>query len=118
MAQRKITYPDKSNAVPVIDRDTQATAEDFQDIKDVNSDNVDDINSRFKQAVINLVANVSYPQPNLHTATNAIPRMTQLKGSDGTNIIDAYLSTNQATGVTTINVGANFSNAIFISIGW
>lgn len=118
MAQSKITYNDKSNAVPIVDRDTQAAAEDFQDIKDTVNDNADDVTDKFKEAEINLVANTDYSQANLHANVGAIPKITQLKASDGTNIIDAYISTNQTTGVTTINVGSNYTNAIFISIGW
>jgi len=118
MAQNQILYNDKSNAVPVADRDTQATAEDFQDIKDTVNNNATDVDDKFRSATINLVANTDYTQANLHTQTGAIPRMTIVKASDGTNILDAYLNTNQSTGITTINVGSNYNNAIFISIGW
>lgn len=118
MAQSLITYNDKSNAVPIADRDTQATAEDFQDIKDVVNGNSEDVDDKFQSVVINLVANTDYNQANLHTQSNAIPRMTELKTSTGVKILDAYIGVNQTTGVTTINVGANYTNAIFISIGW
>lgn len=118
MAQSQITYNDKSNAVPIVDRDTQATAEDFQDIKDTVNVNADDVTDKFKEATINLVANTDYSQANLHINAGAIPKITQLKASDGTTILDAYINVDQGTGVTTINVGSNYTNAIFISIGW
>lgn len=118
MAQEQITYNDKANPIPVDNRDQQATAEDFQDIKDTVNGNADDVTDRFKQVVIDLVARTDYIQANLHTETGAIPRNVQLKASDGTVILDPYINTNQSTGITTIQVGANYSNAIFISIGW
>jgi len=118
MAQQLITYDDKSNNVPIVDRSQQASAEDFNEIKEVINANAEDVDDRFKQSIIDLVANVDYEQINLHTAMGAIPRIVQLKASDGTNILDAYLNVNQSTGLTTINVGSDFSNAIFISIGW
>ena len=38
MAARKITYLDKTNIRPITDRTKQATAEDFQDIKDSHNE--------------------------------------------------------------------------------
>ena len=116
--QEQITYNDKSNPVPIVDRERQATAEDFNDIKSVVNNNADNVDDKFKQVAINLVAKTDYEQANLHTATGAIPRNTQLKASDGTVILDAFIRVNQSTGVTTLNVGANYNNAIFISVGW
>lgn len=118
MAQELLTYADKSNNVPIVDRTVQATADDFNEIKDAVNNNANDIDDRFKQVVVNLVADTDYNQANLHTATGAIPRMVQLRAEDGTVILDPYLNVDQATGITTINVGANFPNAIFTSIGW
>lgn len=118
MAQRKITYDDKSNNVTIVDRTKQATAEDFQDIKDTVNNNVDDINDRFYREDINLVANTDYNIPNPHSFTDAIPQIVQVKALDGTVILDAYLNVNQSTGDITIQVGSDFNNAIITSIGW
>jgi hypothetical protein len=49
MAQGEITYGNKSNAVPVVNREEQATAEDFQDIKDIVNANAQDIELRLKE---------------------------------------------------------------------
>ena len=43
-AIEKITYADKSNTIPVVDRPLQATAEDFNEIKEVVNNLVDRAN--------------------------------------------------------------------------
>lgn len=45
MAQSKITYNDKINNIPITDRDKQASAEDFNEIKQVVNDNADDVDA-------------------------------------------------------------------------
>jgi hypothetical protein len=40
----KLTYANKTNPVPVVDRSTQATAEDFNEIKTIVNATVDGIN--------------------------------------------------------------------------
>lgn len=118
MGQTLISYADKSNNVAIVDRTKQAAAEDFNELKTVVNNNANDVDDRFKLAVVNLVANTDYTWTNPHTATGAIPRLIQVKASDGTVILDAYMSVNQSTGLVTIQVGANYSNAILTSIGW
>lgn len=49
MAQKKIEFNDKTNAVSVVDRDKQVVADDLNEIKDAvnsNADEVDDINEK------------------------------------------------------------------------
>lgn len=119
MAQNTITYNDKSDNVPPVDPDKQVTADNLNEIKNVVSGNAQDVEDRFREVVIaNLVAGVDHPQPNLHTASGAIPKYVQVKKSDGEVIQDAYFQVNQSTGVTTIQTGFNYSNVIFVSIGW
>ena len=43
MARLKITYVDKNNVIPIVDRPSQATAEDFNEIKQVVNSLVDEI---------------------------------------------------------------------------
>lgn len=43
MAQLKITYEDKTNPVPIVDRTQQATAADFNQIKQIVNNNADDV---------------------------------------------------------------------------
>jgi hypothetical protein len=68
-------------------------------------------------ALINLIADTDYIHTNPFTG-NKIPGTVNLFASDGTKILDAYINVNQTTGDITINVGANYSNAILKTIGW
>lgn len=49
MAQKKITYDDKTDRFPIIDRLRQVTAADLNELKRVINDNADDVEVRFGQ---------------------------------------------------------------------
>ena len=85
MAQEQITYNDKSNPVPIVDRQQQATAEDFQDIKDTVNSNAQDTETRlgfypFTFENADLVSGVLSVPHNLNTG---FPKVT-LRRPDGT----------------------------------
>lgn len=81
----KLTYNEKSNPVPVVNRDLQVTAEDFNDIKTVVNANADEANLKLKvftfefdnTDLINGVLEVE------HILNTAFPKLT-LKRPDNT----------------------------------
>ena len=65
----------------------------------------------------NLVADTDFVLSNPFTLP-IMPNLVNLMASDGTKILDAYININQSTGNVTMNVGANFNNAIITILGW
>lgn len=88
MAQEQLTYPDKSNPVPIVDRTKQVVAEDFEDIKTVVNNNAQDVEDRLKEFpftfensdLVNGVLPTSFTTHNLNTE---YPKLT-LRRPNGT----------------------------------
>lgn len=66
---------------------------------------------------INLVANTDYDISNPFDL-NRVPFDVNVYDSSGTRINVNYINIDQATGDITINVGANYTNAIVSVVGW
>ena len=58
MTQSKLTYENKDNPVPIVNRKQQATAEDFNDIKSVVNINADDAEGRISNIEENQITGV------------------------------------------------------------
>ena len=102
MAQDELTYNDKSNPVPIVNRDQQATADDFNDIKSVVNNNAQDVEDRLGEFLFtfedsDLVAGVLPTSFTTHNLDTEFPKLT-LKRPNGkfeeTTQIMSYIDAN------------------------
>ena len=87
MAVRKITYNNKSNPVPIINREEQACAEDFQDIKDTVNAHADELDLRLSEYTFafessDLIDGVLPTSFTTHSLNTEFPKLT-LKRPNG-----------------------------------
>lgn len=99
MAQEELTYDNKSNPVPIVDRTKQSTAEDFNDIKSIVNTNARDVNTRLNSYPFTFDNSdlTSGVLPVTHNLDTEFPKLT-LKRPNGTfeesTQIMVYVDTN------------------------